>query len=191
MGIPKKYWTDNELLEAMFLNDSQAILYFFYTRYYATFEYHLHKLFFYKIDVQAYVHEFFLYLCANNWKHLRTFNPENASLNTWVSIVSYRFFMNYKKSKIDSNDHVAIYGEWDENILQSQASKQEQIKMDVNTAIKCLPNEKEQCIARQLLLEECDIKDVAAENGMSIDYVYTVKSRAIKHLRNTLKSYRS
>lgn len=186
-----KHWSDQELVEALLRNDEQAIVYFFYTRFYATFEYHIFKIFKYEVDVQALVHEFLLYLCANDWKYLRTFNSDNSKLATWVSVISFRFFSNYKKTKIDSNGLISIQEEWDDKILQSQQSNQEHVRMDVNKAIGSLKNEKEQLVARQLLLEEADIKDVAAENGMTVDYAYTVKSRAIGHLRNLLKSYRS
>lgn len=184
-------WSDQELVDALLRNDEQAIVYFFYTKYYATFEYHIFKIFKYEVDVQALVHEILLYLCANNWKHLRTFNPENSKLTTWVSVISFRFFMNFKKSKIDSYGLISIQEEWDDRILLSQQSNQEHVRMDVNKAIGSLKNEKEQLVARRLLLEGAEIQDVAAENGMTVDYAYTVKSRAIGHLRNLLKSYRS
>ena len=64
-------------------------------------------------------------------------------------------------------------------------------KMDVNKAINSLKNDTERDVARQLLLEDADIKEVAAAHQLSVDYTYTVKSRAISHLRKILNAYKS
>ncbi len=183
--------SDKELVDLLLANNEKAVLYFFYEKYYSVFEYHVYKIFPYEVSVQALVHELFLYLCQDDWKHLRSYNPSISQLNTWISVISYRFFMNYKKSKIDSNGLISIKDEWDDKILQYKQACQEQVKMDVTKAINSLKNTTEREVARELLLEDADIQDVAASHQLSVDYTYTVKSRAIAHLRKILKDYRS
>ncbi|MBO2524242.1 MAG: hypothetical protein CW341_00850 [Bacteroidetes bacterium] len=183
--------SDSELVEQLLANNEKAILYFFYNKYYSVFEYHVYKIFQYETCVQALVHELFLYLRQDNWKNLRSYNPSISKLNTWVSIISYRFFINYKKSKIDSNGLITIKDEWDEKILQYKQTCQEQIRMDVTKAIESIKNNTEREVVRQLLLEDADIQEVAESHQLTIAYTYTVKSRAIAHLRNILKDYRS
>lgn len=181
--------SDAELVSRLLANDEKALLFFFYEKFYSMFEYHVYKIFPYEQDVQELVHEFFLYLRQDDWRRLRSFNPAKAQLNTWVSVVSFRFFLNFKKSKIDSNGLITICEQWDERILQYKNASEEQVRMDVRKAIESLKNETEREVARKLLLEGADIQDVAAAHQLSVDYAYTVKSRAMAHLRKLLTDY--
>ena len=181
--------SDSELVARLLANDEKAVLYFFYEKFYSTFEYHVFRIFPYEVDVQELVHEFFIHLCENDWRRLRSYNPDKAQLNTWVSVVSYRFFLNYKKSKIDSNGLVNIYEQWDEKIMNYRQECHNQIRMDVAKAIENLKNVTERDVAKEMLLDGVDIKEVAAFHQISVDYAYTVKSRAMAHLRTMLKDY--
>ncbi|MBQ3751098.1 MAG: sigma-70 family RNA polymerase sigma factor [Bacteroidales bacterium] len=186
-----KNLSDNQLIESLLNNDETAILYFFYEKFYSVFEYHVYRIFPYEQSVQELVHEFFLYLRQDNWRRLRSYNSELSQLNTWVSVVSFRFFQNFKKSKIDSNGLITIYEQWDDKILQYKQACVEQVRMDVSKAIESLKNKTEREVARELLLEETDVQEVAKTYNLSVDYTYTVKSRAVAHLRKILKDYRS
>lgn len=181
--------SDTLLVEMLLANDEKAILHFFYEKFYSTFEYHVYRIFSYEVDVQELVHEFFLHLRENGWRRLRSYNPDKAQLNTWVSIVSYRFFLNFKKSKIDSNGLISIYEQWDDKIMNYKQDCHNQIRMDVAKAIESLKNTTERDVARELLLDGVDIKEVASSHQLSVDYAYTVKSRAMAHLRKLLKDY--
>lgn len=184
-----KNLSDSQLVDKVLANDEKAVLYFFYEKYYSTFEYHVYRIFPYEVDVQELVHEFFLHLCENNWRRLRSFNPDKAQLNTWISVVSFRFFLNFKKSKIDSNGLVTIYEQWDDKIMNYKQECHSQVRMDVVKAIESLKNATERDVARELLLDGIDIQEVAASHQLSVDYTYTVKSRAMAHLRKLLKDY--
>lgn len=186
-----KELSDSELVRQLLANEEKTILYFFYEKYYSVFEYHVYRIFPYEVDVQGLVHEFFLHLRDDDWRRLRSFNPDVAQLNTWVSVISFRFFLQFKKSKIDSNGVISIYEQWDDKILQYKQECQEQVMMDVNNAIESLKNETERHVAREILLDGIDIQEVAEKHQLSVDYTYTVKSRAIARLRKILKDYRS
>ena len=187
-GSGKKY-TDSELVDRLLANDEKAVLYFFYEKFYSSFEYHVFRIFPYEVDVQGLVHEFFLHLREDNWRRLRSYNPDKAQLNTWVSVVSFRFFLNFKKNKIDSNGLISIYEQWDDKIMNYKQECHNQIRMDVAKAIESLKNATERDVAKELLLDGVDIKEVAASHQLSVDYTYTVKSRAMAHLRKLLKDY--
>lgn len=182
---------DSHLVELLLANDEKAIIYFFYEKFYSVFEYHVYKIFPYEQSVQELVHEFFIYLQQDNWRRLRSFNPDKAQLNTWVSVVSYRFFLNFKKSKIDSNGLITIYEQWDDKILQYKQACEEHVRMDVRKAIESLKNTTEREVARKLILEGAEVQEVAKAHNLSVDYTYTVKSRAMVQLRKLLKDYRS
>ena len=89
--------SNQDLVARVVANDERAVLYFFYKKFYSVFEYHVYKIFPYEQSVQGLVHEFFLHLAENDWRRLRSFNADKAQLNTWVSVVSFRFFLNFKK----------------------------------------------------------------------------------------------
>ena len=181
--------SDIQLVAMLLANDEKALLYFFYEKFYSMFEYHVYRIFSYEVDVQELVHEFFLYLRQDDWRRIRSFNPEKAQLNTWVSVVSFRFFLNFKKTKIDSNGLISIYEQWDDKIMNYKQDCHNQIRMDVAKAIENLKNATERDVARELLLDGVDIQEVAASHQLSVDYAYTVKSRAMAHLRTILKDY--
>lgn len=181
--------SDEELIQRLLQNDEEAILFCFYQKYWNTFQYHIYKLFPYQVEIQAFVHEFFLYLFENNWKRLRTYNF-SSSLNTWISVVSFRFFKKYKDVKIDFNGIITIKEEWDNETMSMVRNSDNMLQIDVLKAIETIKNERDQKIATRLLLEDADPKEVAVEFNITIDYLYTVKNRIIKQLRVSLKAYR-
>ena len=75
--------------------------------------------------------------------------------------------------------------------MQYKQDCQDQVKMDVTKAINSLKNKTERSVAQRLLIDDADIQEVASEHQLTVDYTYTVKSRAIAHLRKLLKAYRS
>lgn len=186
---PLKKLTDRELINAVCANNEKAIVYFFYEKFAAVFQYHIFKLFKYRTDVQDLIDEFFLYLYEDDWHKLRTFNGSKASLSTWISVVSFRFFQNYKLSKIDSRGLIAINDKWESFVGDWVESQDAGLEMDINNAIASITNERDREIAQQIFIEDRDFQEIAKEFDLSIDYVYTVKNRLIKLLRTKLCSY--
>ncbi len=182
-------WSDKRLIDAVVSGDQDAIVYMFYTKYSATFQYHIYKLFDTKIDVSDLVDEFFLYLYEDDWKRLRSFDPSLASLNTWISTVSYRFFRDYKRSKIDMNGAITISDKWETFRGDWIQSIDAGIMLDIETAISSIKSDRDRKIARQLFIEDREYESIADEFGLTCDYVYTVKNRIIKQLKKTLNSY--
>lgn len=182
-------WSDERLVSELIKGNQDAIVWLFYTKYSATFQYHIFKLFNYKVEINDLVDEFFLYLFENDWKRLRSFDSTQASLNTWISTVSYRFFRDYKQSVIDSDGDSPTNDMWDSTCSDWVSSCDAGIMMDVNNAINQIKNERDKQIAMRLFLEDKEYESVAQEFGLTVDYVYTVKNRLIKQLRTTLKAY--
>ena len=182
-------WSDKRLIDAVVSGDQDAIVYMFYTKFSATFQYHIYKLFDTKVDVPDLVDEFFLFMYADNWKRLRSFDPSLASLNTWISTVSYRFFRDYKRSKIDLNGAITISDKWETFRGDWIQSIDAGIMLDIETAISSIKRDRDRAIAKQLFLEDREYESIAEEFGLTCDYVYTVKNRIIKQLKKTLNSY--
>lgn len=187
--IPIDKYSDAELVNAVCGNDHQAIVHLFYKKCLPTFQYHIYKLFPYKEDVRDLVDEFFLYLFEDDWRRLRTFDGTRASLATWMSVTSFRFFKAYKHSKIDSNGIISISDKWETFVGDWVQSSDAGLMMDLNEAIDSIKNERDREIASLLFMEDKEFQVVADRFGLSIDYVYTVKNRLVKQLKSKLSSY--
>ncbi len=186
---PMTSWSDGRLIKAVLLGDQDAIVYMFYTKFSATFQYHIYKLFDYKVEVSDLVDEFFLFMYEDNWRRLRSFDSSLSSLSTWISTVSYRFFRDYKRSKIDLNGAITISDKWETFRGDWVQSIDAGIMMDIETAIDAIKSERDKEIAKQLFIEDREYEAIAEEFGLTCDYVYTVKNRIIKQLKKTLKGY--
>lgn len=191
-GIPRtpidKY-SDTELVNAVCGNDHQAIVHLFYKKCLPTFQYHIYKLFPYREDIRDLVDEFFLYLFEDDWRRLRTFDGTRASLATWMSVTSFRFFKAYKHSKIDSNGIISISDKWETFVGDWVQSSDAGIMMDLNEAIDSIKNDRDREIARLVFIEDKEFQTIADRFELSVDYVYTVKNRLIKNLKSKLGSY--
>ena len=182
--------SDGELVSAVCSNDQRAIVHMFYKKYISTFEYHVYKLLPYKEDVRDLIDEFFLYLYEDDWRRLKTFDSTKASLATWMSVTSFRFFKNYKHSKIDSNGLISISDKWETFVGDWVQSSDAGLMMDINAAINSITNQRDREIARLLFIEDKEFQVIADRFELNVDYVYTVKNRLVRQLKTKLNSYR-
>lgn len=180
---------DDELVSAVISGDKDAIVYMFYTKFSATFQYHIYKLFDYKIEVTDLIDEFFLYLYEDEWKRLKVYDAAKSSLSTWISTVSYRFFRDYKRSKIDLNGLITISNKWETYRTDWVEEYDKSILVDIESAIQKLKSDRERKIAEMIFIKDCELEIVAADFQISIDYVYTIKNRVSKQLKVSLEGY--
>ena len=180
--------SDTDLVGAVIGGDRDAVVYLFYEKFAAMFQYHIYKLFPYKVDVEELTDELFLYLYEDNWRRLRTYNG-SVKLSTWMSVVSFRFFKNFKATKIDCNGLVTISDKWESFRGDWTQSRDAEAAMDIRTAIDSIKSDRDRRIAERLFIEDKAFEDIAAEFGMTVDYVYTVKNRIVKLLKNKLNGY--
>lgn len=182
-------WSDQKLLEEVYGGNEGAIVYFFYTKFASTFQYHIYHIFPYRVDIDELVDEFFLYMQENDWRRLRTFDGSKSSLATWVSTVSFRFFKNYKTTKIDFNGVISISDKWETLRGDWVESHDAGIMMDLQNSISQIKSERDRQIAEKIFILDVSFERIAEEFGMTTDYVYTVKNRIVKQLKNTLNGY--
>ena len=182
-------YTDVELIESVCHNDENAILYLFYKKYLPTFQYHIYRLFPYKQDIRDLVDEFFLYLFEDDWRRLKTFDKTRASLATWISVTSFRFFKSYKHSKIDSNGLISATDKWESFVEDWVQSSNAGLMMDIRDAINTISNKRDRDIAELIFIEDKEFQVVADRFNISVDYVYTVKNRLVKQLQVKLRAY--
>lgn len=179
------YFTDERLVSAVISGEQDAVVYFFYEKFSSTFQYHIYNLFPYKVDVMELVNEFFLYLYKDDWHRLRTYDG-SVKLVTWVSVVSFRFFKNYKHSMIDYNGLITISDKWDKLRIDWYQENKRDLIIDINNAISQITGERNKKIARRLFLDDVAYECIADEFGLSVDYVYTIKNRLLNKLKEIL-----
>ena len=182
-------WSDSKLLEEVFDGNQDAIVYFFYQKFSSTFQYHIYHIFPYRVDIDELANEFFLYLYQDDWRRLRTFDPSKASLSTWISRVSFRFLKNYKDTKIDYNGVISISDKWESFKGDWVESIDAGIMTDLHEAISRIKNDRDREIAEKIFVQDASFERIAEEYDMTVDYVYTVKNRLIKKLKQTLIGY--
>ena len=130
-----------------------------------------------------------MFLLEDDWRRLRSFDPDKASLSTWISTVSFRFFRDYKRSKIDMNGLITISDQWETIRGDWMESVEAGLRMDINQAIDGIKSDRDREIARRLFIDDKEYEAVAEEFGLTVDYVYTIKNRIVKQLRTSLKGY--
>lgn len=191
MTCQKTVWKNSEaeLVKAVCSSDQDAIVYFFYEKYLPVFQYHILKLFPLGTETRALVDEFFLYLYSDNWRRLRTFDASKASLATWVSVISFRFFKRYKLDRLDSKGIVSVSDKWENYAGEWVSSNEAGIMMDIDNAIDSISNTRDREIARMVFIKDEEFKTVADRFGLSVDYVYTVKNRLVRQLKSKLSAY--
>lgn len=182
--------SDADLVKSVCDNNEDAIVYFFYEKYLPVFQYHILKLFSYGADIRALVDEFFIYLFEEDWRRLRTFNPDKASLSTWVSVISFRFFKNYKHNRLDSRGILSVTDKLESFADEWINSSESGIRMDIDAVIGEIRNDRDREIAMMIFIEDKEFKQVADRFGLSVDYVYTIKNRLIRQLKSRLSAYR-
>jgi len=182
-------FSDKDWVDHLIKNDPEVIVSFFYKKQKNQLTHNLRKIFPYKVEISDYIHEFYLYLQADHWKRLKTFQLE-YSLTTWISVVSYRFFKNYKLSVIDSRGLITITDKWDTQTEEWIQQSDFGLKKDIMKAINQISNERDRKIANLLLMEDRATEEVAQQFQLKVDYLYTIKNRIIKTLRNILIEYK-
>ena len=181
--------SDDRLVSYVLRGNQEAVVYFFYEKFSSTFQYHIYKLFDRKVEVSDLVDEFFLYLYEDDWRRLRMYDSSKAALSTWISSVSFRFFRDYKRSKIDLNGLITISDRWESFRGDWVESMDRGIEMDIRNSIGDIKNGRDRRIAEKIFLEDKDPQDVSKEFGMTVDYVYTLKNRLSKQIRKKLEDY--
>ena len=117
------------------------------------------------------------------------YNASKAALSTWISSVSFRFFRDYKRSKIDLNGVITISDKWESFRGDWVECADKGIDMDIRSSIERIGNARDRRIAERIFLEDIGPEDVSKEFGMTVDYVYTLKNRLLKQIRKNLKAY--
>ena len=128
------------------------------------------------IEYDELVGELYLYLARNNWKVLDSFKGRNgASLSTWLSHVTWHYFMNqYKKgNRVDYTDDINTFDR------EVSTISIDEMRMDIEQTLSKMGNERYVSVIRLLVIEGRETEDVAKMLDTTIQNIYNLKHRAI------------
>ena len=128
------------------------------------------------VDYDELVNELFIYLSKDNWHKLDTFRSVNGcSLNTWVTRISWRFFLK-QRERLLGKDVVDIT---EVQICDAEESLDAEIALDVNTTFARMSNKRYVQVLQWMLVEGFDAEEVARKMEITVANVYNIKHRAI------------
>ncbi len=185
IGIHKSI-SDKEIVYGLLSDDEQMIRYLFYEKCSAMFSYIIKSVFNYHVDRDELINELYIYLKKDDWRKVRNFNYQ-SKFTTWLSVVAVRYFIQKRRSLIDSTpnmtpiDTIKI-----QNLVTTEQEDKVIDKIDLYSAISKLANSRERFVLIATYIEGRCEKDVAADLGINIANLYNIKSRAKKHLSNIL-----
>ena len=170
-------YSDKELVEGMINNNDAIIRYFFYEKCTSMFHSINHKVYNLQAEINELVNELYLYLQADDWRKLRQFDHQ-VQLMTWVSRISFRFFIKKQASIIE---HESINGFQHETIIED-AEEQIHQSIEVDSLLNKLPNPKYRLVIRKLYVEDIEPKKLADRMKIKVENLYNLKRRAIQKL---------
>lgn len=174
----KKGIEDVAFIQGLKSRNSQLTRTFFYEEIAGGLKHVQFNLFNGCVEYDELVSELYIFLAADAWRKLDTFEGKNGShLKTWMSPVAWRFFMsNYdrlmeRESTEDSLDRGDVARSTDKSI---------EIAMDVNAVLKRMPNRRYAEALEWLLLKGYSAEELAKMWGTNAANVYNIKHRAIQ-----------
>ena len=128
------------------------------------------------VEYDELVNELYLYLSRNDWKILDSFQGRNgARLSTWLSHVTWHFFMNTRK-RMGRIDYLDDMSPLDRHV---STISEEEMRLDIERTLSRMTNERYVAVIRLLIIEGYKTEDVAEMLGTTIQNVYNLKHRAI------------
>lgn len=140
------------------------------------FHYIIHKVFNRQAEKDELVNELYLYLQADDWHKLRQFDYRSR-LTTWMKVVAIRFFQKKRNAMIENDSLDTLY-----MVESGYSEKQIHQKLDAESLLEKLPNERFRFVIRKLVLEDKEPQELANEMVITVDNLYNIKRRALLQL---------
>lgn len=177
-------YSDNDYIEGLKRGDARTIQSFFYSLCSFTLNDIRWSLMQGRVDYDELVNELYLYISADNWHKLDTFEGKNnSSLKTWMVRLTWRFFM-HQRSQILFEGYPTEYEKGD-TMGVTENSLSLEIAMDVESTFKRMANRRYVQVLRWMLIDGYDADEVAKLLDTSVPNIYNIKHRAITHFVET------
>lgn len=129
-----------------------------------------------RVEYDELVNELYVYLSQNNWAALDTYRGDNkARLNSWLSKVAWRFFMNsYRKSSRLLMEDAIDYGGRSPVMISD-----DEIRMDIESVLRKMPNRRYAEILKLNLHYGYTAEELSVIMDTTVSNVYNLKHRAV------------
>ena len=128
------------------------------------------------VDYDELVNELYIFLAKNGWKILDSFKGRNgASLATWLSHVTWRFFLYSHKrmGRLDYYDDITLFSRPIETVTEDE------MRMDIQRTLSRMPNKRYVRVIQLLVMDGRETEEVAKIMDTTVQNLYNLKHRAI------------
>lgn len=169
--------TDSEIVISLLAHDPKVTAQFFFKDCRPLFISVIRRVFGNQIvDYDEIISEIYVLLMENDAKRLRQFNFE-SSLYQWLKVTAIRHCMLLtRQAKVIDNESQEPLHNSDRNLETVESS---QAKMDLETLLRQMKNQRYAKVIRLLVLEEQSPEEVASLLAVSVANLYNIKRRAI------------
>ena len=185
-----RHSTDRQFVSDLLANDGKALAYLLYDRFGKLLRFNALKSA-PNVPVEDLVQELYLYLSNDNWARLKRYDPE-LPFESWLSVVSYRFFKDFSLRMIDSRRQIPITNIEDQKLLNAGTTQMNHIMMDIKDGLDELEPPRDREILSALLIHDEEPQKVADRFGITVENLYNIKRRALaKLIKKHLNDYAS
>ena len=172
--------TDKEIIESLIAHDPQVTAQFFFKDCRPLFVSVIRRVFGAQIiDYDEIISEIYILLMEDDAKRLRQFNFE-STLYQWLKIIAIRHCLKLKsQAKVIDNESKEPLVNSNKNHSATESS---QAKMDLETLLNHMKNQRYVLVIRLLMIEDMSPEDVAHKLSVTVDNLYNIKRRAIAAL---------
>lgn len=173
-----KTYSDNDYISGLKHGNSKTIQSFFYSLCNFTLNDIRWSLMQGRIDYDELVNELYLYLSADNWHKLDTFEGKNnCSLKSWMVRLAWRFFIQ-PRSRLLFDGCQSEYEKGD-RVEETEDALNLEIAMDVGATFKRMANKRYVQVLKWMLIDGYDADEVAKFLDTPVSNIYNIKHRAI------------
>ena len=171
--------TDQQIVEALIARDEEVTQQFFFGNCRPLFVHIINYVFYYKVDYDEFVNEFYTHLMENDAYRLRQFHGR-SSIYQWLKTVGIRYFIAKRNRMIDMeprNTHNCV-----EPSASSNVEQQTSAQIDIEQLLEQMPNKRYAYVIKRLVIDDAESAVVADELGTNVNNLYNIRKRALAAL---------
>ena len=170
--------TDKEIIDGLIARDRKITEEFFFHKCYPLFCSIINMMFDYEVDYDEFVNELYVYLMDNNAARLKQFDFR-STIFKWLKTVAIRYFLNKRDRMIEDRSKEPPYDENEDDTSQNPYSFSEE---DLEKLLRLMPCKRYVYVIRRLMLDGCEVEELAAEMNIKKSNLYNIKKRAMEQL---------
>ena len=154
--------SDHEIRDGLLSQDEKIVNFVFYDEngYRNLILYYIRKVYNYEVDYDECANILYLHLLEDDGRRLKQFQGR-SSLKTWLCTIAQRLTNKTLNLSMTTENQLSA-------------------KIDIETVLKSMPNQRYAFVIKRLILEDREPAEVAQTLGVTVDNLYNIKKRAMK-----------